>query len=288
MTTLDIAPNRLRAEALECKRNSFPQIGRGRSQDFGASLRAETMIWNDSERIRVQGYASIVGRAYKMYDMFGEYEEIISPGAFDETLSRNPDVAFLLNHRGVTMARTTNGSLELEADSKGLKSTAYLNPKRTDVRDLVTAIEDKDVTEMSFAFMIDEGEWDEDYTRYEIGKVNIDRGDVSAVNYGANPYTSIQARQQEIIYGFTKIPTAAQDAALRAAGLPFRLNGFVKPEDGGSDSGNRGGSDSSNRGGSDTGGGDLSTQDTRSVDNQFTDPHTLWVEQWLTCKSLVR
>lgn len=233
----------------------------GRSQEFNAELRAETMIWNNSERIMVQGYASVVGRSYEMYDMFGEYEEIILPGAFDKTLAAKPDVAFLLNHRGVTMARTTNDSLELEADSKGLKVTAYLNPKRTDVRDMITAIEDKDITEMSFAFMIDDGEWDEDFTRFQIGEVEIDRGDVSAVNYGANPYTSIQARQHEIISGFAKIPAAAQRAALRAAGLDL-------PAPGGSDTGN------------------LSTQDERAIDSAITDPHTLWVEQWLTHKSL--
>lgn len=247
-----------------------PPLCPGRSQEFGAELRAETLIWNDSERIRVQGYASIVGRSYKMYDMFGEYREIIQPGAFDETLAAKPDVAFLLNHRGVTMARTTNGSLELEADSKGLRSLAYLNPKRTDVRDLVTAIEDKDITEMSFAFMIEDGEWDEDYTRYQINKVNIDRGDVSAVNYGANPYTSIQARQNEIIQAFARIPRGAQRAAMAAAGL------------GGS--GTDGGLDDDTKG---TDSGNLRDEN-RPVDTTITDPHTLWVEQWFAHKSLAR
>jgi hypothetical protein len=221
-------------------------------------MRAETVIWNGSERRMVDGYASVVGRAYQMWDMFGEYEEIIAPGAFDKTLAAEPDVAYLVNHRGVTMARTTNGSLELSSDNKGLFTKAYLNPKRTDVQDLLMAIEDKDITEMSFAFMIEDGEWNDDYTRFQINQIDIDRGDVSAVNFGANPYTSVQARQAEVITDFRQLPRPAQREAMRAAGLL-----------------------------------DLAESDRRAagkpeVDAVITDPHTLWVEQWLTQKLIAK
>jgi HK97 family phage prohead protease len=212
-------PNELRAEALKTDKATAPN-GTARSQPFPAELRAETIIWQDSERNRVQGYASVVGKKYKMYDLFGEYSELVSPGAFDVTLSKTPDVAFLVNHRGVTMARTTNGSLELESDQKGLKSIAYLNPKRNDVRDLILAIEDKDITEMSFAFLIKDGEWNEEYTEYTINEVDLDRGDVSAVNYGANPYTSVSARQLEIMRDFRQLPPGAQRAAISELDVP--------------------------------------------------------------------
>ena len=46
---------------------------------------------------------------------------------------------------------------------------------------------------MSFAFMIDGGEWSRDMDVFRLTGVNLHRGDVSAVNYGANPYTSIAA-----------------------------------------------------------------------------------------------
>lgn len=222
--------------------------GTARSQPFAAELRAETMIWQESERNKVEGYASVVGKKYDMWDMFGEYTEQVSPGAFDKTLSKNPDVAFLVNHRGVTMARTTNGSLELAADQKGLKSVAYLNPKRNDVRDLVLAIEDKDVTEMSFAFLIDDGEWNEDYTEYTINQVDLDRGDVSAVNYGANPYTSVSARQLEVIRDFQRLPAGAQRAAV--VGL------------------------------------DLRSPEVQTDPVGISDAHTLYIEQWLTTEML--
>lgn len=204
-----------RAAAAQATPGQVPN-GNARSHAFGVEMRASTVIWKDQERVKVEGYASVVEKKYRMWDMFGEYDEVVSQGAFDETLSKNPDVAYLVNHRGVTMARTTNGSLELKADGKGLHTTGYLNAKRTDVKDLVTAIEDRDVTEMSFAFRIDDGEWSEDYTEFRIHKVDLDRGDVSAVNYGASPHTSVSARQAEVMADLEKLPEGAQRAAVAA------------------------------------------------------------------------
>lgn len=208
-------PSEQRAEAVRSNPRQVPN-GAGRLQPFKAELRSETVIWNEQERMKVEGYASIVGKRYQMWDMFGPYDEVVDPGAFDETLSKNPDVAFLVNHKGVSMARSTNGSLELSVDGKGLKSVAYLNPKRQDVQDLVVAIEDRDVTEMSFAFRIFEGggEWNDEFTEFRILKADLDRGDVSAVNYGANPYTSIAARSTEILEELDKLPEGARRAAL--------------------------------------------------------------------------
>jgi HK97 family phage prohead protease len=184
----------LQQRAAAARSNPIPN-GEARRQPFQAELRSSTVIWNDRESVKLVGCASTVDKKYRMFDMFGEYDEVVDQRAFDGTLSRQPDVAYLVNHGGVTMARTTNGSLILSADSKGLQTEAYLNPKRQDVQDLVTAIEDRDITEMSFAFRIDEGEWNDDFTEFRILRVNLDRGDVSAVNYGANPYTSVAARQ---------------------------------------------------------------------------------------------
>jgi HK97 family phage prohead protease len=157
-----------------------------------------------------------------MWDDFGPYEEVVAASAFSETLSAQPDVAFLVNHRGVTMARTTNDTLKLALTDMGLQSDAWLNPKRQDVKDLVIAIEDRNIDEMSFAFMLEEGWWSEDFSQFRITKVNIDRGDVSAVNYGANPYTSIAARSREILDDLGHLPAGAKRAALA------RLSG---PED---------------------------------------------------------
>lgn len=196
------------------QRSAPAGVGSSRSLAFPAQLRAKLEQHNGQERYHLDGHASVVDAPYEMWDMFGPYEEVIDAGAFDDTLAANPDVAFLVNHRGVTMARTTNDTLELSMDDVGLASGAWLNPKRQDVSDLVVAIEDKDITEMSFAFMLDEGWWSDDFMTFKITKVDLDRGDVSAVNYGANPYTNIAARSREILADLDHLPAGAARAAI--------------------------------------------------------------------------
>lgn len=203
----------LQRRAAAARSNPIPN-GQARSQPFKAQLRAANVIVNGQERVKLTGTASVVEKRYRMYDMFGEYDEVVDQRAFEKTLAQKPDVAYLLNHRGMTMARTTNGTLNLSADRDGLQTEAFVNPKRSDVNDLVIAIEDRDVTEMSFAFQILDGEWNDDYTEFRILEVDLDRGDVSAVNYGANPYTSVAARQNEVIADFRRLPEGAQRAAL--------------------------------------------------------------------------
>jgi hypothetical protein len=56
--------------------------------------------------------------------------------------------------------------------------------------------------------------WSPDYTEYRIQEVDLDRGDVSAVNYGANPYTSIAARSREILDALDRLPAGAARAAM--------------------------------------------------------------------------
>jgi len=197
---------------------------------FPATMRAKKTTYNDQELYHLHGIASVTNTTYEMWDMWGPYDEVIDGGAFDTTLAADPDVAFLTNHRGLTMARTVAMAgkkptllLAMEdthvdatdEDVPGLGTNAYVNPKRTDVSDLVIAIDDGAITEMSFAFMIVEGWWSDDFLTFKITEVDIDRGDVSAVNYGANPYTSIAARQREILADIARMPAGAARAAFR-------------------------------------------------------------------------
>jgi hypothetical protein len=225
-------PGEARAHAYEGDRRA-PTAERGRMQPFRGYFERSSVLVNNKSMEQLDGYASVTGVEYEMWDMFGEYGETIDARAFDVTLSQNPDVAFLLNHRGMTMARTTNGTLALDADPRGLHSLAYVNPDRTDVRDLLIAIDDKNVTEMSFAFMLLDGEWDESYEHFTILQVDLDRGDVSAVNYGANPYTnigersggtpysSVMARAGQVLDDLAHLPAPAQRAAYQRLAAQF-------------------------------------------------------------------
>lgn len=195
---------------------------------FTAALTA-SMTERDGKSFHVvDGYASVFNTPYAMWDEFGPYDEVVMSGAADETLRAKPHVVFLANHGGLALANTKNGTLELSADSNGLRDVAYLNPERQDVNDLVTAIRDETITEQSFAFYITEGVWTQDFTEFRILRFDINRGDVSAVNYGANPHTSIAARQREIFTELRKMSPAQQRAA--AAILGGMDNTSVPPE----------------------------------------------------------
>jgi HK97 family phage prohead protease len=202
--------------------------GNARMLAFPTELRAKLVDFKGKQMHRLEGYATVFGRAYDMWDAFGPYRESVNAHALDRSLAAGPDVAFLVNHKGVTMARTTNGTLTLTADAHGLHVVAYLNPDRQDVRDLISAITDELVTEMSFAFQLDEGVWNDDFTEFDITGADIDRGDVSGVNYGASPYTSIAARSRELItHDLDRLPTGAARAALSRLQQRADLSGGV-------------------------------------------------------------
>jgi HK97 family phage prohead protease len=143
------------------------------------------------------GYACVTSvddsAAYEMADSYGPFTEVVSPGAFRKTLGENADVQFLVNHEGLAMARTKSGTLKLSeslfGQTTGLYSEAYLDPKREDVKALQSAIERGDIDEMSMSFQCTRQVWDKDYTHRRINEVSLNHGDVSAVNYGANPHT---------------------------------------------------------------------------------------------------
>lgn len=151
------------------------------------------------------GYASTTEQPYEMYDMFGPYSEVISRGAFKRTLNNGPKVQLLVNHGGLSLAQTTSGTLRLSEDDTGLLAEADLNPKRSDAADLIAALDDGAVDEMSFAFRVESQQWSPDYEERRINEVNLNRGDVSVVNLGANPNTSVAMRAQDVRMFFDSI-----------------------------------------------------------------------------------
>lgn len=139
----------------------------------------------------VDGYAS----TYEPYVLFSDkttdYCERIEPDAFDE--ADISDVIFLYNHQGMVYARVKNSTLKLTVDKKGLHVWADLGSTE-ESRKMFEAIESGLVDEMSFAFTVEEDEYEEEkgkITRVvkRVAKVY----DVSAVSIPANPDTNIEA-----------------------------------------------------------------------------------------------
>jgi HK97 family phage prohead protease len=156
----------------------------------GISLRAKAADGEPS-MLSFTGHASVTDEPYQMYDQFGPYTELVSSGAFDETLNRSDlDVPLVLGHDQMRrVARTTTGTLRLEMDDQGLLVDADLDPTDLDVQYIAPKLRSGLIDEMSFAFRITRGIWSPDYTEYRIDQVDIHRGDVAVVGYGANPFT---------------------------------------------------------------------------------------------------
>lgn len=170
------------------------------------------------------GYASVYDKPYEMQDWLGSYTEVMRAGAAKKTLGEGADVAFLLNHGGHTLARTKPGTLRLSEDSTGLLTDADLSPKDPVVQSIESAMERGDMDEMSLAFWTTRQEWSPDYEQRDLVEINLHKGDVSLVNYGANPHTAgatLLSRQvaQLARSTFPGLVRQRVAAAVRAGGL---------------------------------------------------------------------
>lgn len=171
-----------------------PDSGARVSARMGGVLLRES---GDGGSVAFEGFASVTGRGYPMWDMFGPYDEIVAVGAFGDTLGQEGlDVPLVLQHADLRrIARTTNGTLTLDevltGDTTGLRVNApALDMADQDVAYIVPKLRSGLIDEMSFKFRIVDGRWSPDWTTYTITKVDIHRGDVAIVGFGANPFTA--------------------------------------------------------------------------------------------------
>jgi HK97 family phage prohead protease len=140
--------------------------------------------------MRLRGYAAVFNDASVPLP----FKENIAPGAFRKTLSETPDVRLLINHEGLPLARTKNGTLTLTEDERGLYMDAII-ADTTEGRDLYKLVERGDVDQMSFAFRVIRQKWNDDRSERTLTEVSLADGDVSVVTYPAYPTTSVEARE---------------------------------------------------------------------------------------------
>jgi|HubBroStandDraft_6_1064221.scaffolds.fasta_scaffold00417_13 HK97 family phage prohead protease len=143
--------------------------------------------------VQVGGYASVTECWYEV----GDYEERAVRGFCRRTLGEKPDVMFLANHGDMPMGRTKTGSLRLEEPHRGLRYDVDLQLHDPDVKRLLPKLEREDMDESSFAFRARDQEWDKDYRKRSLIDVSLHKGDVSVVNFGANPAASAGLRAFE-------------------------------------------------------------------------------------------
>lgn len=152
---------------------------------FGAEKKDD-----DKDSYKVSGYASTFD-TYTLFEVDGiEYKERIDSHAFDN--ADMSDVIMQYDHTGRVFARTSNGTLSVSVDERGLKVEADLSTTEAS-RELYDEIASGLIIKMSFAFKVYEEHYDSNsHTRVvdKISKVY----DVSAVSIPANPDTEIFAR----------------------------------------------------------------------------------------------
>ena len=157
----------------------------------GLEIRAE----GDERKIR--GYAAVFNR--KSLPIMGSFREIIKPGAFKRTIKNGSDIRALWQHNDAeVLGRTTNGTLVLKEDRKGL-AVEISPPDTSYARDALELIERGDVSQMSFRFSVPKGKetWsdddgDDDLMLRTVSEINL--SEVSPVTFPAYPDTEASVR----------------------------------------------------------------------------------------------
>lgn len=120
----------------------------------------------EDKKMEIKGYA-VVFDSPETYD----YTEVIDKHALDET--DMTDVVLRYNHEDTFMvlARTRNKSLNLNVDDKGLFMEATLQDDISQHRDIYNAIKSGLIDKQSFAFTVEEDNYDYDTDTRTITKI---------------------------------------------------------------------------------------------------------------------
>ena len=150
----------------------------------------------EQEGSKLVGYAAVYAPA--LSEDLGGFREKISPGAFDKSLESNADIRALWDHNtSQPLARTTNGSLKVSSDKRGLRVEIELPEGVSYADDLRQLVRSGVVNQMSFGFLVPPGgdTWDKDEEGNALRTLNsIDLHEVSVVSIPAYPDTTVALR----------------------------------------------------------------------------------------------
>ena len=143
------------------------------------------------EGMIVEGYAATFEQEAVMYEIDGiQYKEVVDMKAFQG--AEMHDVVMNFNHDGKPVARTKNGTLEINTDAHGLRIKADLSGTE-EGRRLYEEIKGGYIDKMSFAFTVNDEEYSKETRTRRI--VSVKRlYDVAAVDIPAYDTTDIFAR----------------------------------------------------------------------------------------------
>ena len=161
---------------------------------------------------------------YNQVTDMGWYDEVIAPGALDNTDLK--DVRFLIGHDTsmVPLARSrnnnANSTMQLIRNEAGMDIRVDLDVENNqNSRMLYSATERGDITGMSFAFVVDGDAWDDIDSEHPKRTIRSIRRvfEVSAVAFPAYEGTKLEARSEDAAPDGARASLESARAAQREA-----------------------------------------------------------------------
>jgi HK97 family phage prohead protease len=191
----------------------------------GAEVRAKKKGEGDKATPALEGYAAVFSEDYVLYESktFRAIERV-KQGAFTRALEEKQDVRCCFNHNpDNVLGRTTNKTLALAQDNKGLSFDTDLDARTHIAQDVLCFVDRGDVTGCSFAFVVRKQNWteteDDGFVTYVREIEDVDLFELGPVLFPAYEGTSVGARSTPALL------TAELRSAAWAEGLPAELRG---------------------------------------------------------------
>ncbi len=159
---------------------------------FNTNITIET---RDDSKSTLKGHAAVFDT---LSENLGGFREKIQKGAFDDVMS--DDVRALFNHDpNLVLGRTKSKTLRINQDDTGLSYEVDI-PDTTAGRDLTVSMGRGDIDQSSFAFVVEEDDWQEDDEGRVVRTIIKIRSlhDVSPVTYPAYPDAKVGLRGLEV------------------------------------------------------------------------------------------
>jgi HK97 family phage prohead protease len=155
------------------------------------SARVATRADTDGDGIFIGGYPIVFNR--RSVDL-GGFREIIRPPAIDHMITSGDDVRALVDHdSSKIIGRKSAGTLTFKADSVGLRIRVD-PPRASYARDIIDALQRRDVTGGSFGFNVLDDEWyEEDHGQVMRDVWSMRVSEVSIVSFPAYEDTDMRA-----------------------------------------------------------------------------------------------
>lgn len=158
---------------------------------------------------------------YESKTDLGYYDEIIETGALKNTNLK--DVRFLVNHdlNMIPLARsrnnTKNSTMQMTVNNKGMNIRVNLDIEgNAKAKELYSAVKRGDISGMSFAFYIDDEEWEDLQTDHPTRRIKSisEIFEVSAVTFPAYEETRISARDKMALESVKDVLESAKKRSL--------------------------------------------------------------------------